>query len=108
MPHGQTQHPAAISPAQAIHWDAKGSRFGHMPKPPLRWCLAGPSGAGKSICMQQLLLNHYFLAFERIYIFAPSVHLDVGTWGPVRKMIQNKMHVDLEKEPAFFDTFEPS
>ena len=56
--------------------------------------------------MQQLLLNHYFLAFERIYIFAPSVHLDVGTWGPVRKMIQNKMHVDLEKEPAFFDTFE--
>ena len=107
MPHGQTQS-AAISPAQAIHWDAKGSRFGHMPKPPLRWLIAGPSGAGKGVTMQNLLLNHYRGAFERIYCFSPTALIDTSTWGPVRKYIQDKMGVYLEKEPAFFEEFDPA
>ena len=108
LPHGQTQHPAAISPAQAIHWDAKGSRFKHMQKPPLRWLIAGPSGAGKGVTMQNLLLNHYRGAFERIYVFSPTAELDTSTWGPIRKMLQDKMGVDLQKEPAFFEEFDPA
>ena len=91
---------AAISPAQAIHWDATGSRFKHMPKPPLRWLLAGPSGAGKGVTMQNLLLNHYRGAFERIYVFSPTAELDTSTWSPVWKYIQDGMGVDLQKEPA--------
>ena len=105
MPHASS---AAISPAQAIHWDAKGSRFKHMPKPPLRWLIAGPSGAGKGVTMQNLLLNHYRGAFERIYAFSPTAELDTSTWSPVRKYIQDGMGVDLQKEPAFFEDFDPA
>jgi hypothetical protein len=38
--------------------------------------LAGRSAAGKSTTISSLLLDHYRGAFENIYIFSSTVHLD--------------------------------
>ena len=73
-------HPAAIDPSQSIDWDAIPSRFDHMPKPPLRWILRGESGSGKSIVMQQLILNHYRGAHQRVFIFHPQSTLISALW----------------------------
>jgi len=105
LPHGQT-HPAAISPAQAIHWDAKPARFPWLPKVP-RLLVLGKSGSGKSIVVQNLILKHYRHAFERVVICSPTVHKDVSTWGPVKKYVEDVLGVDGTKEPFLFDDFDP-
>ena len=56
--------------------------------------------------MQQSILNHYRGAHQRFFICSPTVHSDVGTWGPIKKFLTDVLQVDLKKEPAFFDTFD--
>jgi len=56
--------------------------------------------------MQQLILNHYKGAHQRVFIFSPTVHTDISSWGPIKKHLENDLHIDLKKEPAFFDTFD--
>ena len=40
--------------------------------------------------------------------FSPTVHTDISSWGPIKKHLENDLHIDLKKEPAFFDTFDAS
>jgi hypothetical protein len=75
---------------------------------PLRWIVAGPSGAGKGVTMQNLILKHFRGCWERIVVLSPTAVLDKSTWDPVRKYIREEMTQDLEKEPAFFTTFDPA
>ena len=97
---------AAIDASQSIDWDAPRGRFEHLPTPVLRWCAVGPSGSGKGVVLQQLCINHYRGAFERIYVFSPTALSDVSTWGPVKKYLEKDKGIDLKKEPAFFEDFD--
>ena len=98
-------HPAAIDASQSIEWDAPRGRFEHLPTPPLRWICVGPSGSGKGVALQNICINHYRGAFERIYVFSPTALSDTSTWGPVKKYLEKKV-VDLKKEQAFFEDFD--
>ena len=57
-------------------WTTKGSKHAHLPPTPCRGIILGPSGKGKSVFLADYILRLYRGAFERIYIFSPSVHLD--------------------------------
>ena len=102
---GPTPHPAHIDASQSIDWDAPRGRFEHLPTPPLRWICVGPSGSGKGVALQNICINHYRGAFERIYVFSPTALTDTSTWGPVKKYLEKK-GVDMKKEPAFFEDFD--
>ena len=43
----------------------------------------GPSGAGKGVLVQNMILDIYKGCFERVYVFSPSINVDV-TWQPVK------------------------
>ena len=94
-------HPAAIDASQLIDWDAPSGRFEHLPKPSLRWLCVGPSGSGKGGFLQNVCINHYWGAFERMYVFSPTALTDTSTWGPVKKYLEKDNGIDLKKEPAF-------
>ena len=106
------KHAAAIDPGKSIAWRHKQSKFPQLDGVlPCRWVVAGPSGAGKGVTLQNCILKHFRTAngdscWERIYVFSPTAVLDTSTWGPVRSFMQERMGVDLKKEPAFFTEFQ--
>jgi len=73
---------------------------------PIRNIILGPSGSGKGILLQNMILDIYRGCFERVYIFSPSVDID-QTWKPVKKYLQDEMHIDLEKEKCLFTDYNP-
>ena len=59
----------------------------------------------KTILLQNMILNIYKNCFSRIYIFSPSIDVDM-TWEPVKKYIEHEMKIaHTEKEP-FFDNYD--
>ena len=88
-------------------WTFKGSRFEHLPPTPLRGLLLGPSGSGKSVVLVDTILRLYRGAFERIFIFSPSVNID-SVWKPVKDYIEKDMGVDTAKEQCWWDEWDTS
>ena len=86
-------------------WSTKGSKHEHLPPTPLRGVVLGPSGSGKTVVLVDMILRLYRDAFERIYIFSPSIHID-STWVPVKDYIDKDLKIDGSKEPFFFDTWD--
>jgi hypothetical protein len=99
--------PTAIKVHPTEEWTTRGSKHPHLPPTPMRGLLCGPSGQGKSVTLCDMIIRLYRGAFERIYIFSPSVHID-SVWAPVKDYIEKEMKIDGEKEPFFFDTWEPA
>jgi hypothetical protein len=93
-----------VHPTQ--EWTTRGSKHEHLPPTPLRGIILGPSGVGKTVVLVDMILRLYRGAWERIYIFSPSVHID-SSWAPVKSYIENDLKVDGSKEPFFFDKWEP-
>ena len=96
----------AIKVHPTEEWTTKGSKHEHLPPTPLRGILLGPSNSGKSVVLVDMILRLYRNAWERIYIFSPSVHID-SCWKPVQDYIEKDLKVDGSKEPFFFDKWEP-
>jgi len=86
-------------------WTFKGSQHQHLPPTPLRGCLLGPSGSGKTVVLVDLILRIYRGAFERIYVFSPSVNID-SAWKPVKDYVEQGLGVDLSREQAFYDEWD--
>jgi hypothetical protein len=86
-------------------WETPGSSFAHLPPTPCRGLLLGPSGSGKTVVLVDLIVRIYRGAFERIYIFSPSVHLD-SAWLPVKDYVEKELKVDTQKEQCFFDEWD--
>ena len=66
--------------------------------------IVGPSGSGKSTLLVSMILDIYRSAYERIFIWSPSVNLD-SIWLPVKKYIKEGLKVDSDKEPCWWDEF---
>ena len=95
----------AIKMHPTEEWSTKGSKYEHLPPTPFRGVLLSPSGQGKTRCLVDMIVRLYRGAFERIYVFSPSVHVD-SAWGPVKDYIEKDMKIDGSKEPFFFDTWD--
>ena len=98
--------PTAIKVHPTEEWTTKNSKHEHLPPTPLRGIILGPSGSGKTVVLVDMILRLYRNAWERIYIFSPSVHID-SSWKPVKDYIEKDLKVDGAKEPFFFDKWEP-
>ena len=91
-----------IEPIKLKEFEVKQSKFDVAPKIPFSSVILGPPGSGKTILLQNMILNIYKNCFSRIYIFSPSIDVDM-TWEPVKKYIEHAMKIaHTEKEPLFF------
>ena len=93
-----------VKPIDEIKYDFKQSKHAVVPKLPMRAMIVGPSGSGKSTLLVSMILDIYRGAFERIFIWSPSVNLD-SIWLPVKKYIKEGLKVDTDKEPCWWDEF---
>ena len=93
-----------VKPIDEIKYDFKQSKHEVVPKLPMRAMIVGPSGSGKSTLLVSMILDIYRGAFERIFIWSPSVNLD-SIWLPVKKYIKEGLKVDTDKEPCWWDEF---
>ena len=57
-----------------IKYDFKQSKHEVVPKLPMRAMIVGPSGSGKSTLLVSMILHIYREAFERVFIWSPSVN----------------------------------
>jgi hypothetical protein len=70
---GKVMAAPTITPAKIKEYKCKQSRYPHVPELPMRAVIYGPSSSGKSVLLQQLILDVYRNAFERIYIWSPRI-----------------------------------
>ena len=93
-----------VKPIDEIKYDFKQSKHEVVPKLPMRAMIVGPSGSGKSTLLVSMILDIYRGAFERFFIWSPSVNLD-SIWLPVKKYISEGLKVDTDIDPCWWDEF---
>ena len=79
-----------IQPYNHDKYTSKQSHYEMVSELPTRSMLLGPTKSGKSIVSQNLILDIYRGAFEKIYIFSPAIHID-SVWNPVKKYLEKDM-----------------
>ncbi len=68
--------------------------------------ILAPSGGGKTVLLQNMILDIYRGCFSRIYVFSPSIDVDM-TWNPVKDYLANKLKQNPKKEKYLFDSYQP-
>ena len=96
-----------IEPIHVQEFTVKQSKYDVCGKLPIRSVILGPSGSGKTVPLQNMILDIYRDCFSRIFIFSPSIEVDM-TWGPVKQYIEKHMKVShTAEEPKYFDRYDP-
>lgn len=94
-----------VKPIDVKEFTVKQSKYNIVGKLPIRSVILGPSGSGKTVLLQNMILDIYRDCFARIYIFSPSIEVDVS-WLPVKSYIEKNMKVDPEEEQIYFDHYD--
>ena len=81
-----------------------------VPRVPCTGIFLGPSKSGKTVALISAILDQYLTAggdsaFERIYIFSPSIEID-DSWKPVKDFIERRMGVNTEREQVYLVYFD--
>ena len=92
-----------IEPIKVKEYEVKQSKYNQCGKLPIRSILLGPSGAGKGILLQNMILDIYKGCFERVYVFSPSINVDM-TWIPVKEYLNKTINLSENEPPLFYDT----
>ena len=95
-----------IQPIDEVKYIYEESKYKVAPKIPFRALITGPSGCGKSNLLINMILDIYKNSFSRIFIWSPSINVDT-IWLPVKKYIKDQRKIDTDKEPCFFEEFNP-
>jgi hypothetical protein len=82
------------------------SKYEHAASLPTTSLILAPSGGGKTVLLQNMILDIYRDCFARIYIFSPSIDVDM-TWNPVKDYLKYELKQDERKEKYLFDSYEP-
>jgi carboxylesterase type B len=96
-----------IKPMKSFEYESQQSSYAHTAKLPTRSLILGPSGGGKTVLLQSMILDIYKNCFSRIYIFSPSIDVDM-TWEPVKKYLSENLRQNEKKEKYLFDSYQPA
>ena len=73
-----------VEPIHVQEYTVKQSKYDVCGKLPIRSVILGPSGSGKTVLLQNMTMDIYTDCFSRIFIFSPSIEVDM-TWRPVKE-----------------------
>ena len=97
----------SLKPIQLKEHTCKQGNYGDtVPKLPMRNMLVGPSGSGKTVLLPNMILDIYKGCFSRIYIWSPSIEIDI-TWRPVKDYIRDHIKPN-DREKCYFDAYDPA
>lgn len=96
-----------IQPIKMDNYTSSQSKYDHAAKLPTRSLVLAPSGGGKTVLLQNMILDIYRDCFSRIYIFSPSIDVDM-TWEPVKEYLARNLQQDDKKEKYLFDSYQPN
>ena len=74
----------------------------------MRAIISGKSMRGKGVVVQSMIWKQFHNVWSHTYVCVSTVFQDRSTWGPVEDYLTNDLRIDLKKEPALFDTFDPA
>ena len=94
-----------IEPIKVKQYEVKQSKYAQCGKLPVRSILLGPSGSGKGVLLQNMILDIYKGCFERVYIFSPSINVDV-TWLPVKEYLEKTINLRDDEPPLYYDHYD--
>ena len=77
-----------IEPIKVKQYEVKQSKYPQCGKLPTSKILLGPSHSGKGVLLSSMIMDIYKNCFERVYIFSPSINVDV-TWLPVKEYLES-------------------
>ena len=86
-----------VKPIKSKNYSVKQSKLTIADTIPFRSFLLAPSKSGKTTLIAHLILKTYRNAFERIYIWSPSIYRDPA-WKPVIHYIEKDLEENLKKE----------
>ena len=66
-----------IQPMKLQEHTSSQSKYEHAASLPTRSLILAPSGGGKTVLLQNMILDIYRDCFSRIYIFSPSIDVDM-------------------------------
>ena len=89
-----------IVPHKTKQYQIKQSKYDVPPTLPLKSIIYAPSNSGKTVLITNLIENIYRDAFERIYIFSPSISVD-DAWKSTKKYLNETMTVG-DNEPSLY------
>ena len=89
-----------IQPIKVPEHTCTQSKYQYAGGLPTRSMILAPSGGGKTVLLQNMVLDIYRGCFSRIYIFSPSIDVDM-TWNPVKEYLEN----NLKQKPRRRSTF---
>ena len=96
-----------IKPIKLDEYTSKQSKYEHVAQLPTRSLVLAPSGGGKTVLLQNMILDIHRDCFSRIYIFSPSIDVDM-TWEPVKEYLARNLKQDEKKEKYLFDSYQPA
>ena len=95
-----------VEPIRVQEFTVKQSKYDVRGKLPIRSVLLGPSGSGKTVLLQNMILDIYRDCFSRIFIFSPSIEVDMAR-RPVKRYIEKHTKVShTAEEPIYFDHYD--
>jgi hypothetical protein len=94
-----------IKPIKLDEYTSTQSKYDHCAKLPTRSLILAPSGGGKTVLLQNMVLDIYKDCFSRVYIFSPSIEVDV-TWQPVKEYLKNHLKQDEKKEKYLCNSYQ--
>ena len=96
-----------IKPIKVAEHVSSQSKYAHVARLPTRSMILAPRGGGKTVLLQSMILDIYLNCFSRIYIFSPSINVDM-TWNPVKDYLAKGIGQDNEREKYLFDHYDPA
>jgi len=100
-----TTERAIVKPLPAHEWAYAQSRFAHLPKIPFRILSVGKSASGKGVLLTNAVTDFWKGAFDSIYVFASTVHVDT-TWKTIEQYVYREMYQGRKRQPFLFDHFD--
>ena len=97
----------SIKPIKVAEHHCSQSKYTHVATLPTRSMILAPSGGGKTVLLQNLVLDVYLNCFSRIYVFSPSINVDM-TWNPVKQYLEQGLGQDDSREKYLFDHYDPA
>jgi len=96
---------AIVKPVKGGEFKYKQSRFKHLPSVPFRCLCSGRSAAGKGVLVTNVVTDFFRDAFKKVYVFAPTVHLD-NTWQTIAHHCNRNLKQSEYKEQFLFEDFD--